>query len=83
MGPCGRGGTVTGAPQTEVDKATNALRTALRAEAPKADDIKAKLAALRSAKAKAKKDLAKAETDLKAQITTEQEAALVLMGQID
>jgi hypothetical protein len=81
--PGGRGGTATDAPQTEVGKATSALRTALRAEAPKADDIKAKLAALRAAKAKAKKDLAKAESNLKAQLTTEQEATLVLMGQID
>lgn len=81
--PGGRGGTATDTPQTDIEKATEALRTSLRAEAPKADDIKAKLAALRAAKSKAKKDLAKAESDLKAQLTTEQEANLVLMGQMD
>ena len=70
-------------PKTGVEKAADELQTLLRAKDPDAAQIKAKLAALRSEKEKVKKDLAKAETALKAQLTAEQEANLVLMGQIN
>jgi len=82
-----RGGTeprpATDTPKTDVEKAADELQTLLRTEAPDADQIKTKLAALRIAKDKVKKDLAKAETDLKAQLTPKQEATLVLMGQLN
>jgi hypothetical protein len=73
----------TDTPKTDVEKAADELQTLLRTEAPDADQIKTKLAALRIAKDKVKKDLAKAETDLKAQLTPKQEATLVLMGQLN
>ena len=69
--------------KTGVEKAADELQTLLRAKDPDAGQIKTKLAALRSAKEKVKKDLAKAEADLKAKLTVEQEANLVLMGQLN
>jgi len=69
--------------KTGVEKAADELQTLLRAKEPEEAQIKAKLAALRSAQEKVKKDIAKTETALKAQLTVAQEANLVLMGQLN
>jgi hypothetical protein len=65
-----------------VEKAAQVLQD-LATESPKADDIKAKLTAYRTAKETAKKDLAKAQQDLKQIVTVKQEATLVLMGMLN
>jgi hypothetical protein len=76
-------GTRPGATEREVsavEKAAQELQDVLMSEAPKAADIKTKLTAYRAAKEKAKKDLAKAQQDLKEIVSVQQEAQLVLMG---
>ncbi len=84
----GRGGRGGGqgqdtAPTTEVGKAAAALRTTLAEENAKPEDIKAKLAALRTARDKANADLAKAQQELKEVLSVKQEAVAVLNGLID
>jgi len=69
--------------QTAVGKATAELREVLRNEDAKPAQIKAKLTALRTAKAKAKKDLAKAQKELKKNLTVKHEAILVLSGYLN
>jgi hypothetical protein len=65
-----------------VGKAAQDLRTALSEQAsPK--DIKARLAALRTAREQAKPELAKARKDLLELVTQRQEAQLVLMSVLD
>ncbi len=93
MGPGGRGqaggqrtrpGTVQ--PQRELsalEKATQELQEVLRSENAKPEQIKAKLAALRTAKEKAAKDLAVAQNELKKDLTVKQEAILVLSGYLN
>ncbi len=67
--------------KTDLQKATDELQELLRSRTAESDAIATKLTAFRSAKKKAQGDLAKAQGDLKAQITTpKQEARLVLMG---
>lgn len=66
--------------QSEIQKATAALRTLMQDDTSKLDDIKAKLADLRKAKDKAKEELAKAQAELKKNVDVRQEAKLVLMG---
>jgi Spy/CpxP family protein refolding chaperone len=66
--------------QSEIQKATAALRTLTQDDASSMDDIKAKLADLRKAKDKAKEELAKAQAELKKNVDARQEAKLVLMG---
>jgi Spy/CpxP family protein refolding chaperone len=63
-----------------VEKAAQELQELLAGESPNTDQIKAKLTAYRTVKEKAKKDLAKAQQDLKQIVTVKQEATLVLMG---
>lgn len=63
-----------------VEKAAQELQELLAGESPKAGDIKVKLTAYRAAKETAKKDLAKAQQELKQIVTIKQEAQLVLMG---
>jgi hypothetical protein len=93
MGPGGRGQTGgqrtrpgTGRMQREpsaVEKATQDLQEVLRGKTAKPEQIKAKLAALRTTKEKAKKDLVIAQKELKQKLTVKQEAILVLSGYLD
>lgn len=67
-------------PQNEVQKASMALRDLLGSKNPSTEALKAKLAALRSAREKAKQDLVKAQGELRQLLTLKQEASLVMMG---
>ena len=69
--------------QSAVGKATQELQEVLRSETAKPGQIKAKLKALRTAKVKAKKDLAAAQKELKQSLTVKQEAILVLSGYLN
>lgn len=60
-----------------------ALRTALRDEQASADDVKAKLAALRAARDKLDQALAAARAELRGVLLARQEAMLVLQGVLD
>jgi len=88
-GPGGGGAPAGGAapadntPQSPVALATAALRTTLADTNASADDIKAKLQALRDAKVKAKEDLVAAQKDLQSVLTQRQEAVMVLNGHLD
>jgi len=66
-----------------VDKASSELRELLRNESATAEQIKAKLAALRAAKQKAAQDLATARQSLRQLMSLRQEALLVLNGLLD
>jgi hypothetical protein len=79
----GRGGR-GGSPDREltgVAKVTDELRTLLEGS-PSADQIKAKLTALRQAREKSKQELAKAQQSLKQVLSLKQEAQLVLMDML-
>lgn len=71
-----RGGGMWGEPMPEA----TALQELLQSEDAKADDIKAKLQALRAAKARNEAELKKAQAALAEVLTLRQEAQLVLMG---
>ncbi len=60
-----------------------ALRTAIDTDGTSADDIKAKLAAVRAMRKKGAADLAVAREDLKKVVTVRQEAVLVSMGMLE
>ncbi len=80
----GRGGDRGGSPDrqlTGVAKVTSELRTLLDGN-PSADQIKAKLTALRQAREKNKQELAKAQQSLKQVLSLKQEAQLVLMDML-
>jgi peptidoglycan hydrolase CwlO-like protein len=81
----GRGGNNGGdnTPQTPTAKAQADLRELLQNKDASADDIKAKLAALREARAKTKADLEAARKDLKEVLTQRQEAVLVTNGMLE
>jgi hypothetical protein len=66
--------------QSPIQQASSDLRTVLENNEASAEDIKAKVAALRDARAKAKADLAKAQDDLRELVTARQEATLVVLG---
>jgi len=70
-------------PKTEVDKASGELRELLRNESAAAEQIKAKLVALRAAKQRAAQELATARQSLRQLMTLRQEAQLVLNGLLD
>jgi hypothetical protein len=70
-------------PRTEVDKASSELRELLRNDSAAADQVKAKLAALRAAKQKTAQDLATARQSLRQLMTLRQEALLVLNALLD
>ena len=70
-------------PLTPVGKVTDELRKVLENKEAKSEEIKAKLTVLREAREKAKKELAKAQQDLRQGLTARQEAQLVLMGLLD
>lgn len=67
-------------PQSEVAKAAQALRATLDDKNATDEEIKAKMAALRAAREKAKKDLATSREALREMLTPRQEAVLLLMG---
>ncbi len=71
------------AEMTAMEKASQALRTTLRNESASPDEIKKQLAALRTAREAAKKELAVAQQDLRKAVNIRQEAQLVLMGLLD
>lgn len=91
-GPGGRGGpeganagadAAPRAPESAVAKASQDLRTTLENKDASADTIKTKLAALRSAKAKAHEELTKAQDELRGLLNARQEAQLVIIGMLD
>ena len=85
-GPGGPGGGRPGAPAREltaVEKAQEQLRTVLDNTTSTPDQIKETLTALRTAREKAKQQLATAQQDLRKIITVRQEAVLVMMGTLD
>jgi len=85
-GPGGPGGARPGAPareQTAVEKAQEQLRTVVDNTASTPEQIKTALTALRTAREKAKQQLAAAQQDLRKIITIRQEAVLVMMGTLD
>lgn len=69
--------------RSAVQQASRDLRTTLENKDASADEIAAKLKALREAREKAKTDLAAAQKDLKDVLTQRQEAVLVTMGMLD
>ena len=78
-GPGGGGDNNTPDTRPGVAEST-ALRTALESDSTSADDIKAKLAAVREVRKKGTASLAVAREDLKKVVTVRQEAVLVSMG---
>jgi hypothetical protein len=60
-----------------------ALRTALENESASADEIKAKLAAVRDSRKKASAELEAARAELQKVVTVRQEAVLVAMGMLE
>ncbi len=87
-GPDGNrfGGGRPGAPDREptaVEKAQEQLRTVLENDSATPDQIKKELTALRTAKEKAKQQLAAAQQELRKIITVRQEATLVMVGMLD
>ena len=69
--------------QTEVEKSTVELRSTLENKEASPEEIKEKLAALRKAQENARQELAKAQQELRGELTMRQEAQLVLMGLLD
>ena len=66
-----------------VDTAADELQTTLENASATPEEIKGKLTALRTAKEKAKQELAVAQKDLREVLTLRQEAQLVVMGLLD
>ncbi|HML75074.1 MAG TPA: hypothetical protein PKB02_11330 [Anaerohalosphaeraceae bacterium] len=69
--------------QSEVQKASAALTEVLQNESATAEEVTAKLTALRTAKEAAQKELAAAQAELKKTVNVRQEARLVLMGMLN
>jgi hypothetical protein len=80
-GDANRGG--SDQPPSAVAKASTELNTTLDNKDASADEINAKLAALREARAKAKTDLEAAQKELKEVLTARQEAVFVSMGTLE
>ncbi|HWE95283.1 MAG TPA: hypothetical protein VG269_15055 [Tepidisphaeraceae bacterium] len=80
-GPGGQGG--QDQQLSPVQEKVKALQDAVASPDATPDDVKAKLDALRQAKAKAREDLAKAQDDLRGAINLKQEAVFVVMGMLD
>ena len=66
-----------------VQKASEDLRTLLGEASASPEQVTAKLAALRQARATAQQNLARARTELQQVLTVKQEATLVLMGLLE
>ncbi|MFH0911730.1 MAG: hypothetical protein V1918_09535 [Planctomycetota bacterium] len=73
----------TAAPQIDLAKAAQDLRTTLSNKDAAAEEIGAKLAAYREAREKVKQEMAEAQEALCQNLTKRQEAQLVLGGTID
>lgn len=69
--------------ESPVQKAIQGLQETLEKENASSDEIKSKLEALRSAREKARQELAKAQQSLREVLTLKQEAQLILMGMLD
>jgi len=82
-GANGGGGGADNQPQSAVAKAQADLRTTLENQSASAQDINAKLTALREARAKAKGELEAAQKELKEVLTARQEAVFVSMGMLE
>ena len=82
-GPGGAGGGGDNQPQSAVGQATQDLRRTLENKDASADEISAKLKALRDAREKAQGELATAQKELKEVLTQRQEATLVSFGMLD
>jgi len=80
--PGGRQG-MPGREQTEVEKASEQLRTLLENTSASPEQIKNQLTVLRATKEKAKQQLAVAQKELRQIITLRQEAQCVMMGILD
>jgi hypothetical protein len=78
-----RGGGFPDMANTPVGIAAQDLQTLLENKDANADQIKAKLEALRAARAKVKEELTAAQKDLRELLTVRQEAVLVEMGLLD
>lgn len=68
---------------TAVEKVQEELQTTLENTAATPDQIKPLLTKLRAAREEAKRNLAKAQQDLRQVLTVRQEAVMVLMGMLD
>ena len=80
----GGGGGNDGAADTRPGAAESAaLRTALESDSTSADDLKAKLAAVREVRKKGAAELVVARENLKKVVTVRQEAVLVSMGMLE
>lgn len=81
----GRGGQggADNQPQSDVAKASQDLRTAIENKDTPADELKAKIAALREARQKARANLEAAQKDLKELLTARQEAVLISNGMLE
>jgi hypothetical protein len=75
-----RPGRPEGQELTPVQKAMDELDATLENESAAAEEIKAKLTALRGAREKARQQLATAQQELRQLLTLRQEAQLVMMG---
>lgn len=69
--------------QTALEKAMAQLRTTLENQSATPEEIKTQLTAVRSAREKARQELAVAQQDLKKILTVRQEATLVEMGMLE
>lgn len=85
FGRGGRGGDGGGGgqPETAVTRARSELQATLDNTGASAEEISAKLTALREARTKAQADLQAAQKDLKEVLTQRQEAVLVMMGTLE
>ena len=70
-------------PQTEIAKATQALRELTEKEGATAEEFEAAMKALRQARAEVQKELAEARDALREVVTVKQEAQLVLWGLLE
>lgn len=79
----GPGGPQRDQSPSPVQQKVNELRETLDNKDAKPDEIKAKLVALRDARAKARADLAKAQDELRDLLTVRQESVMVMMGMLE
>ncbi|HSW01016.1 MAG TPA: hypothetical protein VLI39_12635 [Sedimentisphaerales bacterium] len=77
------GGAGNMGPMSPVDRSRNELRQMLASKDASADQIKAKLTALRVVQEQSRQELTKARQNLRQLLTLRQEAALVLNGLLD
>lgn len=81
-GPGGRGGRGPGGDESPISAARRELQKSVEANAGP-DELKAKMASLRAARAKGREELTKAQQELRELLTMKQEAALVMMGMLE